>query len=119
MIQTTDAPSSALTDTLRLERSNALRSRVLQVAASVYQAIAIIAFIAALFLAGSWLRTPFIGALFEQTNVFNGATPSGDAGTWFLYNQGVRFGDRLISVNNINVRNAADVAAYPQGLLPR
>ncbi|MGZ6315834.1 MAG: GAF domain-containing protein, partial [Anaerolineales bacterium] len=118
MIQTTDAPPSALTDTLRLERSNALRSRVLQVGASVYQAIAIIAFIAALFFAGSWLRTPFIGAFFEQTNIFNGATPSGDAASWFLYNQGIRFGDRLISVNNINVRNAADVAAILKGFFP-
>src|SRR5690349_12152945 len=109
MIQTSNAAPPALTDVLRTERSNALRSRILQIAASIYQLIALIAFIVAIFFATSWLKLPFLGAFLEQTNVFNAAKPGGESDTWFLYNQGIRFGDRLLFVNGVPVRNATDL----------
>src|SRR5512140_1962961 len=103
MIRTTDAPAPTLTGALRPGRSRAL-GRMLQVAAAVYQGVALMAFIASLFLAAGWLKSPFMGAFFEQTLVFNGAVPSGEPETWDLYNQGVRFGDRLVAVNDVPVR---------------
>ncbi|HEX9016453.1 MAG TPA: GAF domain-containing protein, partial [Chloroflexota bacterium] len=120
MIKTTPAPRPApvMAGTLPAGRSQALVSRTLQLAAFVYQAVALAAFVAALFLAASWLKVPFLGAFFEQTLVFNGSVPSGDSSTWFLYDHGVRFGDRLVSVNNIPVHSAADVQRILQGFFP-
>jgi len=118
MISTTEAPHPPLTDALRAERSRLVLARLLRIGATAYQAVALLAFVAALFLASGWLKTPFIGALFEQTLVFNGARPSGEADTWDLYNQGIRFGDRLLSVNNQPVRNTAEVRNILGGFFP-
>src|SRR5512135_2794485 len=118
MISTTDAPHPPLTDALRAERSRLVLARSLRIGATVYQAVALLAFIAALVLANGWLKTPFIGALFEQTLVFNGAGPGGVADTWDLYNQGVRFADRLLSLNNQPVRNTAEVRSILGGFFP-
>src|SRR5512146_2631741 len=109
MISTTEAPHPSFTDALRAERSRLVLARLLRVGATIYQAVALVAFVAALFLANGWLKMPFLGALFEQTMLFNGAPPTGEADTWDLYNQGVRFGDRLVSVDNVPARDTAVV----------
>ncbi len=111
-------PRTALTGALRAQRSAALLSRILQVATAVYQAVALLAFIASLFLAVSWLKLPFLGAFFEQTLVFNDARPSGPASTWFLSNQGVGFKDRLVSVDGLVVQSTADVQRVLQRFSP-
>src|SRR5512140_68042 len=118
MIQTDRTPRSALTGALRAERSATFLNGALQVAAAVYQAVALFAFVASLFLAASWLKVPFIGAFFEQTMVFNGAKPTGEAETWFLYDHGVGLKDQLVSVNNVPVHSAADVQRILQGFFP-
>ena len=91
------------------ERSNILLDQALQVIVVGYQLLAVVAFILALFFATSWIKTPFLGAFYEHTLVFNGAAPSGESTNWDLYNQGVKLGDQLIAVNNVNVRSAAEV----------
>jgi hypothetical protein len=87
----------SLVENFRTERASALLSRILQAVVSLYQLVAVGAFVAAIILASSWMRTPFMGAFFEQTLMFNGAAPSGNSSTWDLYSQGVRLGDRLTS----------------------
>ncbi len=118
MIRTTEAPASTLAAAVRRQRTAAILGRVMQIAASVYQVVALVAFVASLFLAASWLRTPFIGAFFEPTLVFNGVGPTGGSETWNLYDQGIRFGDRLVSVNGIEVHSAADVQRILSGFFP-
>ncbi len=111
-------PLSVL-EKVRVMGGAALLNLALQMAASVYQVVAVGAFVAALFLASSWIKTPFLGALYEQTMLFNGAPPSADSAAWSLYNQGVRFGDQLLSVNGVEVHSAAPGAADPQQPFPR
>ena len=118
MMRSTDVPAPSLAAALRVERSNALLGRVLQIIASIYQAVALIAFLVSLFLANSWLKTPFLGAFFEQTLVFNGAAPAGESEAWDLYSQGIRFGDRLVTVNGIQVHTSAEVQTILRGFFP-
>jgi len=91
------------------ERSNTLLDRALQVIVVAYQLLAVVAFILALFFATSWMKTPFLGAFYEHTLVFNGAAPSGDSAAWDLYTQGVKLGDQLIAVNGVDVHSTAEV----------
>lgn len=118
MSNPTDTMRSALAGRFSVERSSALLSRVLQGLVSFYQLVALVAFVAALILANAWLKTPFMGAFFEQTLMFNGATPNGGSDTWDLYNQGVRLGDRLSSVNDVEVTSSADVEKILSGFYP-
>ncbi|MCL4527843.1 MAG: GAF domain-containing protein [Chloroflexi bacterium] len=111
-----------LADALHSERSNALLNQALQIAAFSYQFIAVAAFIAALILAGGWLRMPFLGAFYEHTLIFNGAVPTGDSAAWNLYDQGVRLGDQLLAVNGVQVHSTSDVqnvlSGRVQGTIP-
>jgi len=101
-----------------LERSRLL-SRSLQVVVFIYQFIAAAAFIAALFFAASWLKTPFLGAFYEHTMLFNGAGPTEeDAPEWELHEADVHLGDQLIAVNNIPVRSASEVQNILSGFFP-
>ena len=61
---------------LRSERSDQILNRVFQFFVLSYQGIALIAFLIIPFLAANWLRTPFLGAFIEQTNIFNGVGPT-------------------------------------------
>ncbi|MBI1856060.1 MAG: GAF domain-containing protein [Chloroflexi bacterium] len=100
------------------ERSNILLNQALQIAVVAYQLLAVAVFILALFFATSWMKTPFLGKFYEQTLVFNGANPAGDGAGWDLYSQGVKLGDRLISVNGVNVYSAADAQKILNGFFP-
>ncbi|HTP00898.1 MAG TPA: GAF domain-containing protein [Anaerolineales bacterium] len=117
MISSTDVPTHPLAKS-RSERSSGLLSRILQIGTSLYQLVALVAFVAVLFLAASWLKLPFMGALYEQTLLFNGAVPAGEPETWDLYSQGVRFGDQLVSINNVPVHNTAEAVKVLSRFFP-
>ena len=97
-------------------------TRTLQWLIGVYQAAAIFAFVASLFLAAQWLHQPFLGAFFEQTMVFNGLQPASDGDDWSLVSQWKaedpgdplgslvkHLGDQLISVAGQEVHSAGDL----------
>ncbi|GIK10442.1 MAG: hypothetical protein JETCAE02_25490 [Anaerolineaceae bacterium] len=96
---------------------NAILNIVLQVIVIVYQGAAVVAFVFALFLANRWLKTPFLGALFEQTMLKNAAGPSEPSEAWKLYSQ-INFGDQLTSVNGVPVRSFTDVEDALTGRTP-
>src|SRR5215211_4441920 len=78
---------------------NTLANRVTQSIVLVYQAIAVVIFVVSLFSAYSWLKNPFLGGFFEQTFVLNGSDTRVPGEHWFLYEQGFKLGDQLISVD--------------------
>ena len=118
MSNPTDTLRPTLARSVSTERSGALVDRIFQAVVSLYQLVAVGTFVAALILANSWLKTPFMGAFFEQTMMFNGSAPSGDSSTWNLYSQGVKLGDRLISVNGVQVNTSAQVEKILSGFFP-
>jgi len=75
----------------------------------VYQAIAVMIFVASLFLAYDWLKNPFIGGFFEQTMVLNDVDTSEAGEHWALYEQGFNIGDQLVSVDGQIISNAEDL----------
>jgi signal transduction histidine kinase len=93
-------------------------NRILQFIVLVYQAIAIMLFIAALFFANAWLKQPFLGAFFEPTMAQSDAGPMKPGEAWQLVNQGVGHGDQLISVAGQEIRNARDVQEVLKGFFP-
>src|SRR5574341_1168478 len=107
-----------LADALRSKSSENVLSRFLQLAVFVYQFIAVAAFIAALLLGVSWMKTPFLGALYEHTLIFNDAGPSAEGKAWDLYQQGVQFGDQLVSVNGVEVHSTAEVQKVLSSFFP-
>ncbi|MFZ1040696.1 MAG: GAF domain-containing protein [Anaerolineales bacterium] len=99
-------------------RSNTYLNQALQVIAFFYQFLAVAVFITALFLANWWLSTPFLGAFYEHTMVFNGVVPTGPDAAWDLRNQGIQLGDQLISVNGQAVHNTIEVQSILSGFQP-
>jgi signal transduction histidine kinase/putative methionine-R-sulfoxide reductase with GAF domain len=91
------------------QRFQSALSRVLQSIVLVYQAIAVVVFIAGLFLAYDWLKNPFIGGFFEHTLVLNGSDTTEEGKHWALYEQGFKLGDRLISVGGQAVSTSDDL----------
>lgn len=85
-----------------------LLSRLLQWIVFLYQAAAVVLFLASLYLANLWIQQPFIGALYEHTLVFNGTGPSEQDTAWLLYSQ-VEVGDQLIAINDVPVRSSDDI----------
>ena len=96
-------------------KSYTIFDRILQMIVVVYQALAVVAFCAGIFLGLGWMRSPFLGAFYEHTMLINGSQPSGSAVDWDLLNQGVRQGDQLISVNGIILRSTDEVLAVLSG----
>ncbi len=90
-------------------RFNLILNRVVQSVVLVYQAVAVVTFIASLFLGFNWVKQPFIGGFFEQTLVLNGVDTSQVGQHWSLYAQGFRLGDQLVSVNNLPIANAQEL----------
>lgn len=84
-------------------------SRVLQVIVLLYQSVAVVVFIAGLYFAYDWLRSPFIGGFFEHTMVLNGSDTSVGGQHWAMYEQGFKLGDQLVSVDGRNVANSNDL----------
>lgn len=92
--------------------------RVLQVAVSFYQLVAAGTLVAAFFLAHGWLTTSFLGTYYGQTLLISNAAPSADSDAWNLYNQGVKPGDRILSVNGVQVQTTSQVQAVLSGFFP-
>ncbi|HLF73164.1 MAG TPA: GAF domain-containing protein [Anaerolineales bacterium] len=84
-------------------------NRILQSIVLVYQGLAAVVFILALYFAYVWLRQPFIGGFFEQTLVLNGSDTSEAGKHWALYAQGFGLGDRLEAVEDRPIKSAADL----------
>jgi len=84
-------------------------NKVLQGIVLVYQVIAIVVFIAGLYLAYDWLRNPFIGGFFEHTLVLNGSNTNESGKTWAMYEQGFKLGDQLVSVGGTKITNSNDL----------
>jgi signal transduction histidine kinase/putative methionine-R-sulfoxide reductase with GAF domain len=99
-------------------RFNLTLSKVLQFIVLIYQAIAAVAFLAAVYLALSWIQKPFLGAFFEPTMVMNGSGPSAPSEAWQLYNQGIQHGDQLLSIAGKEVHNAMEMQQALDGFFP-
>lgn len=80
-----------------------------QLATAVYLIIALLSFLFLPVWATEWLKTPFIGAMVEQTMVFNGANSVERPSQWDARNQGLVFGYQLIKVDNQSVSNATEL----------
>jgi signal transduction histidine kinase len=98
-------------------RLNATLNNILQIIVTVYQGTAILVFVFALFLASRWLKTPFLGAFFEQTMLRNAAGPSQPSAAWNLYSQ-IEFRDQLTAVNGVPVRSYTDIENALRGVTP-
>jgi len=83
---------------------------LLQVGVLVYQGVAAIALIAALFLANHWLEFPFLGAFFDPTLVFDGVGPSpSSANHWPLNSLLSPKGDRLLAIQGEEIHNTQEM----------
>ena len=85
------------------QRSQTTLNKILQIIVLGYQAVAVLVFIATLYLAIDWLKNPFIGGFFEHTFVLNGSDTSEDNKSWAMYENGFKVGDQLISINGIPI----------------
>ena len=94
---------------LKSFRFNLTFNKLLQLLVFGYQALAVLAFVTAIFFAASWLQVPFLGAFFEQTLVANGSTPSQPSEAWQLHNQGIGLGEQLVSVFGNRVTSERDI----------
>ena len=101
---------------LSFQRYKTLINQSLQWVVFTYQAIAVLLFVLGLVLANRWLQQPFLGALYEQTLVFNG-TGVGDIPAWALFNQVVT-GDQLVAINDIPTKNSEQIRAILQDHFP-
>ena len=99
-------------------RFNLTLSKVLQYIILVYQAIAVVVFIAALIFAFIWMRQPFLGAFFEPTMTRNDAGPTRPSEAWQLVNQGVQHGDQLVSVAGEEIHSERDLERVLDGFFP-
>jgi hypothetical protein len=64
----------------------------------LYQAMAIVVFVASIFLGLNWINRPFIGGFFEQTLVLNGVNTTKAGEQWALYAEGFNLGDQLKAI---------------------
>jgi len=94
-----------MNESLRLDT---VWSKVTQNVVLVYQGIAVVVFLASLYLGSIWLRNPFIGGFFEQTMVLNGSSQERE--DWALYAAGFKLGDQLLYVKGQPVSSAADLS---------
>ena len=98
------------------------QEKIIKISVLIYQAIAIIAFIALPILSIRWWQTPFIGALVEHTMVFNGTGPTNKGekdARWALFSSEVELGDQLLAIDDQEVTNAKELrnalSAYEVG----
>ncbi len=89
------------------------QEKIIKISVLIYQAIAIIAFIALPILSFRWWQTPFIGAFVEHTMVFNGAGPTNKGekdSRWALFSSEVELGDQLLAIDEQEVTNAGELS---------
>ena len=101
----------------KIKRSTVTLDHILQILVLGYQAIAVIVFVAGIYLGSQWIKTPFVGAFYEHTMVFNGVGPAEPSEAWELFGK-VRLGDQLIAVNNQPVRSTGEVRQILGGFFP-
>ena len=89
--------------------------RISQYLVIIYQAIAVLAMIAIPFWALRFFQQPFIGIFVEHTLVTNGVGPDGNSNDWPLYNQGLRFGNQLVSLSILDANNSPLQTIQPKG----
>jgi signal transduction histidine kinase len=94
------------------QRFYEVSNKVTQYIVLGYQVIAIVAFVAGLYLAYGWLRNPFIGGFFEHTMVLNGSNSREPDQQWALYAQGFQLGDQLVSVDGKPISNSNDLKSF-------
>ncbi len=92
--------------------------RALQIAVLCYQLLGAGILVASVFLAITWIRQPFLGALFDRSYVVTRAAPTGDSAAWDLFRQDVQAGDQLLSANSGSLRTIGDLRRLTDGFLP-
>ena len=90
-------------------RLNTTIDRVTQAVVIVYQVLAVVVFVASLFLANDWLTNPFLGGFLEQTLVLNGSDTREAGKHWALYEAGFKLGDQLVSVAGQPISSSSDL----------
>ena len=88
------------------------RTRTILFLTVFYQVLAIIIFGLVAIYALEWLRTPFVGALVENTLVVNAIGPTQE-GSWHAKNAGVTFRDRIVAIDGQGV---LDIQGYLETL---
>ncbi|HOG78843.1 MAG TPA: GAF domain-containing protein [Anaerolineaceae bacterium] len=83
-----------------------LRGWLPQLITFIYLLIVAVTFVLTPILAGRWLNVPFLGGFVEQSMVFNGTRPPDPASNWSAVNQGLIFGNLLLTVDGQPVENA-------------
>ena len=99
-------------------RFNTVANKVTESIVLAYQAIAVVIFVASLFAAHAWLKNPFLGGFFEQTFVLNGSDTRVAGEHWFLYEQGFKLGDQLLSVDGHAITTDRSFKAALSSLKP-
>jgi S1-C subfamily serine protease len=97
-------------------RPESLLDRVLVTAVFIYQALAVLAFLAMPLLAAGYFNTPFLGAFFDNTMLNNGVSPTPVPVNWDLMRQGIQFGDQLVRLDGQPVSNYQQVQAILGGI---
>lgn len=92
-------------------RTGTVLSRVMQWLVLLYQTIAVVVFLASLYLAYDWLKNPFIGGFFEQTFVLNGINTTESGKQWALYTEGFKLRDQLLAVDGQSITNSNELNA--------
>ena len=91
------------------QRFYEVTNKATQLIVLAYQALALVVFVAGLYLSYAWLSNPFIGGFFEHTFILNGTQTREVGQKWALYEHGFEGGDQLLSVNGIPIKNANDL----------
>ncbi len=103
---------------LSFHRYQLLISQALQWLVLIYQIVAVVLFIAGLWLATvKWLPQPFLGAFYEHTLVFNGTGPAESTPAWALFDQ-VKVGDQLVAIDDRLVASAEEIRAALKDRFP-
>jgi signal transduction histidine kinase/signal transduction protein with GAF and PtsI domain len=92
--------------------ANKKLDKAIETSILIYQVIAVILFITIPLIATQWWKTPFIGAFFEHSMVFNGVGPvrsDTNEDQWELFNNEVQLKDQLIAIGGKETKNANDV----------
>jgi hypothetical protein len=84
-------------------------NKATQLIVLAYQALALLVFVAGLYLSYAWLSNPFMGGFFEHTFILNGTQTREVGQQWSLYERGFEGGDQLRSVNGTPIKNANDL----------
>ncbi|RLD06815.1 MAG: hypothetical protein DRI32_01985 [Chloroflexi bacterium] len=86
-------------------------NKAIETTVLIYQAIAVIVFVLLPIFAFQWWKTPFIGAFFEHSMIFNGVGPKQEIAAdnrWELFGTEVELGDQLIAIEGQSVKSTRE-----------